>query len=62
MSDASKPTPEALLQTLDDAALADVKVPSAEEIRAALARSREQFRQASEAPRPSAPDPRLRYR
>lgn len=62
MSDANKATPEALLWTLDEAALAQVKVPTAEEIRAALERSREQFRKASEAPRPSALDPRLRYR
>ena len=62
MSDTSKATPEALLRTLDEAALAEVSVPTAEEIRAALERSREQFRKASEAPRPSALDPRLRYR
>jgi hypothetical protein len=61
MSDTSKAT-EALLRTLDDAALAEVKVPTADEIRSALERSREQFRTASQSPRPSAVDPRLRYR
>ncbi|MBX3275415.1 MAG: hypothetical protein KF729_34430 [Sandaracinaceae bacterium] len=62
MSDVSEASPEELLRTLDEAALARVKVPTEQEIRAALERSREQFRKASEAPRPSALDPRLRYR
>lgn len=53
---------EALLRTLDDAALEQVVVPSRDAIHQALERSREQYRKASEAPRPSAIDARRRYR
>lgn len=62
MSGGTKETPEAFLRTLDEADLAKVTVPDADAIRKALDRTREQFRKASEAPRPSAIDPRLRYR
>lgn len=62
MSEPKAPDLEALLHTLDDAALEQVVVPSREEIHQALERSREQYRKASEAPHPSAIDPRRRYR
>ena len=51
-----------LLQTVDAATLAAVKVPSQDEIRQALERSRTRLREAVSSPRAAPTQTRVRYR